>query len=612
MNSSSLLRLITHFIRDLRRVYPNDALLRAYFESDDPIGFSDLYSLVPLDMIGDVFYINALTQLRSFSKKYLDDIQGNSDRSKRAIDLFRSANINCRATNRRLRSLNALSSAPVVLVLNEARSVIESWFNACGLLSPNMAEIAANLRHGPGASRYCSGTTAYQKDALSRTSSSSSGLSRLYHSILKYDPNAYQAELERAQNFGDIVEVIGSKISTVPKSIKIDRTICIEPTVNMLFQLSTGKLLESVLSRMGISLDTQPDINRLLAKYGSIDGSFGTIDLSSASDSVSLALCKWLLPPVWYNWLTFIRSRYTLVNNKYVPLHMMSSMGNGFTFPLQTILFAGIVVASYNIYGVRSYRHGIPRFGVFGDDIIVDKQCFQLVIKNLIDCGFRINMDKTFNHGGFRESCGHDWFHGFSIRPVYVSSLRSKQDRISLLNRLIRWSARTHIPIPDTCGYILASLQGWNVVPPWESDDAGIKVPYCIAKDVLSHLRLQTKNLRLSLGAQHGALIYKRDTPVPNKVNIWCYKGGVLTQLSKVLKYPVNTGALMLSILGGYVRGTGLVTRARVTRYKSEVLGIAPGWDAPMDPAQFAGWRVSYAEWTTATLHCLEHSLTSR
>lgn len=608
MSSSSLSKLITRYIRDIRQVYPDEPLFKELEQTSDPLGLLASFNLVPLDIIGDTTLANALIQLKALPKKYIGESTSSVDRAKNAIRKFRASNIKCRASNRKIRNIRPLSSDPANLVLSEASCLIEDWLTMAGQPSPNMAEIALDLRHGPGASLGCTGTSAYEKDALSRQTCTSEGLLRLHYTVISYDPVAQAAELQRVSQIGSVDIVHASKISTVPKTVDIDRTICIEPTVNMLYQLSTGRALEKVLRRIGIDTSTQPDVNRLLARYGSVSGSFGTIDLQSASDSLSLELCRRLLPKAWFEWLEFIRAKRTTIDGRTVKLEMISSMGNGFTFPLQTLIFSSIVVASYRLYGIPAYtRTNIPRFGVFGDDIIVDRRVFALVCKNLQDLGFTINRDKTFNHGGFRESCGHDWFHGFSVRPVYVATMHSKQDRYSLLNRLVRWSARTGIPLPRVCGFLQDTLgQDANLVPPWEADDSGIKVPLSYASMSSTLLRLQNKTCRRIVGGAPGSIVYRRDAVSPDRINFWFRRQGTYHQKVSVKGYPINEGALLLSILGGYVRGTSVMVRSRTTMYKSGVLGCAPGWDAPIDPAQFAGWRVSYAEWTTAAWTCLK------
>jgi len=162
---------------------------------------------------------------------------------------------------------------------------------------------------------------------------------------------------------------------------------------------------------------------------------------------------------------------------------MISSMGNGFTFPLQTLIFAAIVKAVYSQLGLvatGNKRYGTLNFGVFGDDIIVDTRAYQRVCYALDMFGFTVNLDKSFYIGDFRESCGKDYYLGHDVRGVYISKLRSELDFLSAFNRLVRWSLRWGVPLTST---LKALRPGFRFLPvPLDvSDIAGVKVPSTMA-----------------------------------------------------------------------------------------------------------------------------------
>jgi len=166
--------------------------------------------------------------------------------------------------------------------------------------------------------------------------------------------------------------VDGSTLSTVPKNDKTDRTTATEPSGNMCLQLAVGSYIESVLRSIGLDIRTQEGKNKILAKLGSIFGHLVTIDLKSASDSILIELCRKLLPRQLFSFMLRIRSPETcLPDGEVVKLHMMSTMGNGFTFPMMTLLLVAL------IYAVRLRRNGPTNYidwktcGVYGDDIIV-------------------------------------------------------------------------------------------------------------------------------------------------------------------------------------------------------------------------------------------------
>jgi hypothetical protein len=270
----------------------------------------------------------------------------------------------------------------------------------------------------------------------------------------------------------------GNKLFHVPKNNDISRCACTENILNMVFQKAIGAFLESVLAEFfNISLKTQPDHNRELAYLGSIDGSFATIDLSSASDSISLALVESICPNDLLGWLHLTRSSVTVLpDGSTVPMNIISTMGNGFTFPLETMIFASAVKAV-------SIHHGIPcidskkHYGVFGDDIICRREIAENVISFLNSIGFSVNERKTFIDGPFRESCGVDVYRGYFTRGVYIYSLETVPDIYSAVNRLVRWSARHKVPLTRTIGFLLKNIGRIDRVPFHEDDCSGLKVP---------------------------------------------------------------------------------------------------------------------------------------
>lgn len=96
---------------------------------------------------------------------------------------------------------------------------------------------------------------------------------------------------------------------TVPKSTEIDRVACKEPEINMLLQRCAGTYIRNRLKRVGIDLLDQTN-NQSLARKAYSSG-LATIDLSSASDSISKSLVMNLLPTDWWSLLDDIRVHYT-------------------------------------------------------------------------------------------------------------------------------------------------------------------------------------------------------------------------------------------------------------------------------------------------------------
>lgn len=207
-----------------------------------------------------------------------------------------------------------------------------------------------------------------------------------------------------------------NKISCVPKGYDCSRTIAAEPTANGFVQSGPDRWMRAQLRKhTGIDLGNQSP-NQILAWLGSVgdDEAWATLDVKGASNSVIIELVRCLLPEEWFTFLNGLRSPAGLWPDGVVRRwQLFCSMGNGFCFPLETLIFAAIAHASYALCGQT------PVYRVYGDDIIVRQNVALLTMEILKSCGFRMNGDKSFVHGPFRESCGADWYEGHGVTPVY-------------------------------------------------------------------------------------------------------------------------------------------------------------------------------------------------
>ena len=183
----------------------------------------------------------------------------------------------------------------------------------------------------------------------------------------------------------------------------------------MWFQKGLGRSIRTALRRFNLDLDKNQVKHQQLAQEGSRNGTLSTIDLSNASDSVCYRIVKFLLPPDWFAVLARYRSPMTRVSKDpelWLRNEKFSSMGNGYTFELETLVFAALIAACGGNLGKDSF--------VYGDDIIVPGEITDHVIKLLEFCGFSLNREKSFTDGCFRESCGGDYFNGVDVRPYFL------------------------------------------------------------------------------------------------------------------------------------------------------------------------------------------------
>lgn len=234
--------------------------------------------------------------------------------------------------------------------------------------------------------------------------------------------------------FDDLRVVEGAVLFTVPKKTDIDRCACKEPDVNMFFQKAVGKHIRSRLRKFGINLNDQ-SINRRLAKLGSETNNLATLDLSSASDTVTIELVRTLLPSDWFEYLDSIRSPSVEVDGQVVRTEMFSSMGNGFTFELESLLF-------YVLMRTVAYFEGSKGIiSVYGDDIVIPSGMADMAIFVLTEFGFSVNEDKSFTTGPFRESCGGHYHYGVDVTPFYLKREPTHlTDLIRVANQLRQWT----------------------------------------------------------------------------------------------------------------------------------------------------------------------------
>lgn len=210
----------------------------------------------------------------------------------------------------------------------------------------------------------------------------------------------------------------------VPKSLLTWRTISMESVYTQFYQqgLKTAFAewfeLHPVL-RKKIFLRDQTK-NRDAAQTGSLfRGNLGTIDLSSASDSVSFDLVEAVLGDtvIWPH-LVASRSEFAqLPNGQTIALRKFAPMGSAVCFPVECLLFAMIAEMTVRECGGRG-----KGYLVYGDDIVADTAICRQLVSNLRECGFLVNEAKSFidEECAFRESCGGEYFEGFDITPLRI------------------------------------------------------------------------------------------------------------------------------------------------------------------------------------------------
>jgi hypothetical protein len=225
------------------------------------------------------------------------------------------------------------------------------------------------------------------------------------------------------------------RVVSVPKTLKTPRIIAIEPTCMQYMQQGLMELFVKYLESDSLVQDmvgfTDQKPNQLLAQEGSLTGELATLDLSEASDRVSLRLVSSILHP-WHSLFQAVlatrSTRADVPGHGIVPLFKFASMGSALTFPMEEIAFLAIIFyAVEQKLGRRLTFKDIAslkgRVRVYGDDLIVPTDIVPNVVSALNLFGFKVNRDKSHVTGRFRESCGKEYFDGHDVSIYRVRRL---------------------------------------------------------------------------------------------------------------------------------------------------------------------------------------------
>jgi hypothetical protein len=242
-----------------------------------------------------------------------------------------------------------------------------------------------------------------------------------------------------------------TRLVAVPKDFRGPRLISAEPLETMWIQQGQARMLMDQLERHPLTRGyvnfSSQDVNRSLARASSINGEYVTIDLKDASDRVSLALAREILPRSVYTYLEASRSRSTLLpSGMEEELRMFAPMGSACCFPVESIIFYSLALGAIcRCTGTRTpptmqqVMRCLGTVYTYGDDLIVRAEYLQCVLSALQSAGLVINTNKTCVGTHFRESCGADFFDGVDVAPVRIKSIPSR-----------------HTPetFPSACSYI--------------------------------------------------------------------------------------------------------------------------------------------------------------
>lgn len=297
-----------------------------------------------------------------------------------------------------------------------------------------------------------------------------------------------------AENGGILYDEDTLNVSFVPKSWKTFRTVTPNTAIGSFWSYGVGSYVAERLCLIGLDIRDLQEKHKYLASIASSRCHLVTADLSAASDSFTNAVMNRVLPRAWFNLLKFGRIDHVKIKppgKGRTETHQMASfmaMGIGYTFPVQTLIFYGLLRAIAEALGIREV--GQNSISVYGDDLVYPRSMHNAVVSVFGDLGFLLNQDKSFATGYFRESCGGDFYKGVDVRPAMVDFHHTCSTDIELLSCIYklynalkrRWSIEQ---LPKTFGYLEdLAYQGYgclHVVPNSFPDGSGLKfdsVPY--------------------------------------------------------------------------------------------------------------------------------------
>ena len=300
-----------------------------------------------------------------------------------------------------------------LLRLDKVAGILLSSFGSFDSLSDDSPE-TGYFKHGPGA------------------------VANLKGGEYKYSFPSWSARLERVFPFdwcsGERLDceerpsrvVPPSRLLAVPKTAKAPRLIAAEPVEHQWCQQKIKTFLDYQFRRSIIGRFFDPSnqtLSQRLVAQAARDRSLATIDLSSASDRVSCwhVECLLRVQPSLLEACAAVRTDHiedTLSSYGVMPLRKFASMGSALTFPIQSLFFLAVALASCGVSTPSEIRSMEGKVRVFGDDIIVPNEAYDSVTRNLTALGLKVNLTKSFSKGAFRESCGLDCWNDVDVTPV--------------------------------------------------------------------------------------------------------------------------------------------------------------------------------------------------
>jgi len=362
-------------------------------------------------------------------------------------------------------------------------------------------------KHGPGAT-----ADKLRGNAKYRQSEWTERLESIFPAMENLIPSArYHSSLDTARWLDPETER-PVRVVSVPKTLKTPRIIAIEPTCMQYMQQGLMEKFVDYLERDSLVRDmigfSDQAPNQRLAQEGSLHGDLATLDLSEASDRVSIKLVQSVLFNHGHLLEAVLATRSTRADVPgygVLPLTKFASMGSALTFPMEEIVFLTTI-----FYGVeqklgrrltfRDIKALKGRVRVYGDDIIVPVDLVPHVVMALELFGSKVNRNKSFWTGKFRESCGKEYYDGhevtlFRVRhplpahradaPGVISTVALRNEAYKAgywgtaryLDTMIEEDLKLPFPVVESTSPVLGKLSFLSGVNPGEREHPHYQIP---------------------------------------------------------------------------------------------------------------------------------------
>jgi hypothetical protein len=213
-----------------------------------------------------------------------------------------------------------------------------------------------------------------------------------------------------ASQYSDII--LTARAAAVPKNRKSARIVASEPSCAMFAQLALMDALDDRMKHLKSKICTanQERHRRFLVRHCK---NAVTLDLSDASDYISMELINAILPADWLTLLNGCRSQAVrLPDGSIHVLATYAPMGNGFCFRILSLVCGAILATCCK-----------QPWSDVGDDMICLDADYPAVVYALQACGLKLNHIKTCRGPHYLESCGLELFDGYNVTPFKIKKL---------------------------------------------------------------------------------------------------------------------------------------------------------------------------------------------